>query len=90
MFTPPIEKLDENTFWAEPKPWMSEMLGLATWLVMVWVRARFSPCNMKNVPSVTRKLGIPVLTTTQPLMNPMIRDSARATITPTHMLAVNS
>src|ERR1700744_3586971 len=36
MFTPPMEKLDENTFRAELKPWMSEMLGLATWLVIVW------------------------------------------------------
>ena len=63
---------------------------MATWLVMVWVRARFSPCNMKKVPSVTRKDGIPVLTTIQPLMNPISRDRASATITPTHALVVNS
>ena len=30
-------------FFAELKPCMSEMLGLATWLVMVWVRARLMP-----------------------------------------------
>jgi hypothetical protein len=90
MFTPPMVKLEANSFCAELKPCMSEMLGLATWFVMVCVRARFRPCSMKNVPSVTRKLGIPVLTTIQPFRNPMNRDRPRATSTPTHMLVVNS
>ncbi len=90
MFTPATVKLEANTFCAEEKPAMLEMFGLATWLVMVWVRAMLMPCSMKNVPSVTRKLGIPVLTTIQPLRNPMNRDSASATSTPTHTFTVNS
>src|SRR5258708_38473208 len=90
MFTPAMVKLEENTFWAELNPWMLEISGLATWLVMVWVRARFSPWSMKNVPSVTRKLGIPVLTTIQPLRNPIVRDRARATSTPTQTFVENS
>ena len=90
MFTPPMVKLPENTIRAELKPCRVEMSGLATWLVMVWVRAMFSPCNMKKVPSVTRKLGMPVLTTIQPFRNPMSRDRASATSTPTQALVVNS
>ena len=43
MFTPPMLKLEANTFCAELKPCMLEMSGLATWLVMVCVRARLSP-----------------------------------------------
>src|SRR5213078_3575567 len=83
-------KLDAKTFCAESKPCSVEISGLATWLTMVWVRARFSPCSMKNIPSVTRKLGIPVLTTIQPFRNPMSRDRTSATSTPTHALVVNS
>ena len=90
MFTPPMVQLAENTSRAELKPCRVEMSGLATWLVMVWVSAMFSPWSMKNVPSVTRKLGIPVLTTIQPLMNPMSSDSTSATSTPTQALVVNS
>src|SRR5258707_238044 len=90
MFTPAMVKLEENTFWAELNPWMLEISGLATWLVMVWLRARFSPWSMKNVPSVTGKLGIPVLTTIQPLRNPIVRDRARATSTPTQTFVENS
>ena len=88
--TPPMVKLDAKTFCAELKPCMLEMSGLATWLVMVWVRARFSPCSMKNVPRVTRKLGIPVRTTIQPLRNPTASATASATTTPTQMFRVNS
>ena len=66
------------------------MSGLATWLVMVRVSARFSPSSMKKVPSVTRKLGMPVRTTIQPLMNPTARATASATATPTHTFTVNS
>ena len=90
MFTPPMVKLEANTCCAELKPWMLEMSGLATWLVMVCVRARFRPCNMKNVPSVTRKLGIPVFTTIQPFRKPTPSDRARATSTPTQTFVVNS
>ena len=45
---------------------------------------------MKNVPSVTRKLGMPVLTTIQPFRNPINSDRTSATSTPTQALVVNS
>ena len=88
--TPPISKLVANTAFAELKPWMLEMSGLATWLVMVRVSARFSPSSMKNVPRVTRKLGMPVRVTIQPLMNPTSSAITSATATPTHTFTVNS
>ena len=66
------------------------MSGLDTWLVIVWVSAMFRPWSMKNVPSVTRKLGMPVLTTIQPFRNPMNSATASATSTPTQALVVNS
>ena len=90
MFTPPMVKLAENTFCAELKPCSVEMSGLATWLVMVWVRAMLMPWSMKNVPRVTRKLGIPVLTTIQPFRNPINSEDPSATSTPTQALVVNS
>ena len=90
MFTPPIVQDAENTSRAELKPCRVEMSGLDTWLVMVWVSAMFSPCSMKNMPSVIRKLGMPVLITSQPLMNPISSDRTSATSTPTQALVVNS
>ena len=90
MFTPPMVKLPENTSRAELKPCKVEMSGLATWLVMVWVSAMLIPCSMKKVPSVTRKLGMPVLTTIQPFRNPMNRARPSPTSTPTQALRVNS
>ena len=89
MFTPPMVKLPENTTRAELKPCRVEMSGLATWLVMVWVSAMLIPWSMKNVPRVTRKDGIPVLTTIQPLMKPISRANPSATSTPTQALVVN-
>ena len=53
------------------------------------VTARLSPRSMKNVPSVTRKLGMPVLTTRNPLTKPMTSATASATTTPTHMFTLN-
>jgi hypothetical protein len=90
MFTPPIVHDAENTCRAELNPCRVEMSGLDTWLVMVWVSAMLMPCNMKNIPSVTRNDGMPVLTTIHPLMNPISSDSTSATSTPTQALVVNS
>src|ERR1700744_185182 len=89
MFTPPIVQLAENTVRAELNPCRVEMSGLATWLVMVWVSAMLIPWSMKNVPRVTRKDGIPVLTTIQPLTNPMPRENTSAISTPTQAFVVN-
>src|SRR3954468_18892684 len=88
--TPPIENDDANTFCAELKPWMSDTSLVATLPVMTLVRARLRPRSMKNVPSVTRKLGMPVFTTRYPLMKPMPSATTSETTTPTHMFVVNS
>ena len=63
--------------------------GYATLPVTNLVTARFRPRSMKNVPSVTRNDGMPVLTTRYPLMNPTASATTSDTSTPTHMLAVN-
>src|ERR1700742_790497 len=86
MLTPAIVQLALNTSRAELNPCRVEMSGLATWLVMVWVSAMLIPWSMKNVPKVTRNDGIPVLTTIQPLTNPMPRENTSAT---TQALVVN-
>src|SRR5437763_10629775 len=87
--TPPMLKVEANTFCAEAKPWMLDTSLVPTFPVICLVRARFSPRSMKKVPSVTRKLGMPVFTTRYPLMKPMASATTRETTTPTHMLAVN-
>src|SRR3954470_19900058 len=72
---------------ANPSSWLTS--GDATAPVTSLVTPRLSPCRMKNVLSVTRKLGIPVRTTSQPLMNPMASATTRLTTTPTHMLRLS-
>ena len=44
---------------------------------------------MKNVLSVIRKLGMPVLTTRYPLTNPTASIRTRLTNTPTQMFALS-
>src|SRR4051794_11543648 len=87
--TPPTENDDANTFCAELKPSMFDTSLVATLPVIERVSARFSPRSMKNVPSVTRKLGIPVFTTSNPLMKPTTSATTSETSTPIHMLVVN-
>src|SRR6266496_2905232 len=87
--TPPTVNWDANTFCAEPNPSTFDTSLVATFPVITFVIARFSPRSMKNVPSVTRKLGIPVLTTRYPLMKPIPSVTTSDTATPTHMFAVN-
>jgi hypothetical protein len=89
ILTPAMVQLALNTVRAELKPCNVEMSGLATWLVMVWVSAMLIPWSMKNIPRVTRKDGIPVRTTIQPLMNPISRENTSATSTPTQAFVVN-
>src|SRR5689334_9541929 len=87
--TPPIENDDANTFCAELNPSMVDTSLVPTFPVISLVTARFSPRSMKNVPSVTRKLGIPVFTTRYPLMKPTSSATTSETSTPTHMFVVN-
>ena len=42
---------------------MSDTFWVATVPVTILVTPRLRPCRMKNVLKVTRKLGMPVLTT---------------------------
>src|SRR6266516_4010403 len=86
--TPPTVNWEANTFWAEPKPWMFDTSLVPTLPVTSLVRARFSPRSMKNVPRVTRKLGMPVFTTRYPLMKPIPSVTTSDTANPTHMFAV--
>ena len=50
------------------------------------VTARFTPWSTKKVPRVTRKLGSPVLCSSQPLKAPIARETARAMSTPSQTL----
>src|SRR5207248_9326412 len=87
--TPPMVNEEANTFCAELNPWMSDTSLVPTLPVISFVTARLSPRSMKNVPSVTRKLGMPVFTTRYPLMKPTTSATTSDTNTPTHMLVVN-
>jgi hypothetical protein len=60
---PPTENEEANTFCAELNPAMFDTSLVATLPVICLVSARLSPRSMKNVPKVTRKLGMPVFTT---------------------------
>src|SRR3954465_14592135 len=89
MATPPMVNWEANTARAELKPSMLDTSLVATFPVISFVTARLRPRSMKNVPSVTRKLGMPVRTTRKPLMKPTRSATTSETSTPTHMLAVN-
>src|SRR4051794_14763996 len=80
--TPPTVNDDANTACAEENPSMLDTSLVATLPVTCLVNARFRPRSMKNVPNVTRKLGMPVLTTRYPLMNPITSASTSDTATP--------
>ena len=68
--TLPMSKEDAKIALALSKPSMSETFLVATEPVSSFVTPRFAPCRMKNVPSVIRKLGIPVLCTRIPVEEP--------------------
>src|SRR6266702_3422260 len=87
--TPPMLNDEANTFCAEAKPAMLDTSLVPTLPVICLVIARLSPRSMKNVPSVTRKLGMPVFTTRYPLMKPMTSATTSDTATPIHMFVVN-
>ncbi len=87
--TPPTLKVEAKSFCAWAKPSMSLMSSVATFSVTSLVTARFTPCRIRKVPRVTRKLGRPVLTSSQPLNAPIASDTSRATITPTQTFRVS-
>src|SRR3954453_173183 len=88
-WTPPMSKDDAKTFLAWSKPSMSLMSSVATLPVTSLVTARLTPCRIRKVPRVTRKLGRPVLTPIQPLKKPIPSDTTSAAITPTHTFMVS-
>ena len=63
IVTSPTVNDEAKTFFAEAKPSMFCTSSVLTLPVTCLVTARLSPRSMKNVPSVTRKLGMPVFTT---------------------------
>ena len=56
--------------WAVSKPLAVSMSWIAVCPVSLSVPAAFTPCRMKNVASVTMKLGSFVLITVRPLTKP--------------------
>ncbi len=53
------------------------------------VTAMFRPCRMKNVPSVTRKLGRPVRISSHPLKAPISNATTSETTMPTQTFTLN-
>src|SRR6266487_3589557 len=87
--TPPTVNEEANTFFAESNPSMLDTSLVPTLPVTCLVRARLSPRSMKNVPSFTMKLWMPVLTTRSPLLYSITSATTSETATPTHMFVVN-
>ena len=81
---PRTGKLDANTARAESKPSMDAMFVVETCPVTSLVMAMLRPWSIRNIDSVTRKLGSFVRTRIHPLRNPMARETASATAAPTH------
>ncbi len=73
--TPPMVNSEAKSALAWSKPSMSLMESVATLPVISLVTARLAPCRIRNVPSVIRKLGRPVLTSSQPLNAPIASDT---------------
>ena len=63
MLTPPMVNSEAKIFLAVSNPAMFDTSLVPTLPVTILVTARLSPRSMKNVPRVTRKLGMPVFTT---------------------------
>ena len=68
------------------KPVMPEMSSVATLPVISLVMAMLSPCSIRKEPSVTRKLGSLVFTSSQPLTAPSASAKASEKTAPTHRL----
>ena len=66
-----------NRWRAEAKPGAPSMFWIAVVPVSLSVPAALTPCRMKNVASVTMKLGRRVLITVKPLMKPTASPNAR-------------
>ena len=78
----PIVMVEANTAWALSQPSIWLMVLDDTPPVMMRVIARLAPARTKNVPRVTRKLGSPVMWSSQPLNAPTPSENARAIATP--------
>src|SRR3954452_5100700 len=87
--TTPTWKLEENTLPSEVNPSIWEMSGVDTDPVTSLVTPRLAPCSTKNVPSVIRKLGMPVRITRYPFRKPIARQNTSESAAPTHRLIPN-
>src|SRR5699024_935531 len=74
----------------DANPSMSEIGRVDTLPPIRRVRARFSPASIRNIAKVTMNEGRRVLMKMTPLMNPMPREKASATATPTHTLVTKN
>src|SRR3954468_9219384 len=86
MVTGPMVKFEANTAWALSNPWTSLIEFDETPPAIIRVTARLMPWSTKNVPRVTRKLGRPVMWSSQPLNAPIASEITRAMSTPTQTL----
>src|SRR3954468_16988567 len=86
IFTGPILKFEAKTACALSNPSMSLIELDETPPATIRVTARFTPWRTKNVPRVTRKLGSPVMWSSQPLNAPIARETTSAISTPTQTL----
>src|SRR5690242_1593281 len=84
--TGPTWKFDEKMFAMKLNPSIWLMSELDTEPVTSFVTPRLAPCRTKNVPSVIRKLGMPVFITRYPLMKPTSRQNSSETSAPTTRL----
>jgi hypothetical protein len=71
--------VEAKSLWAKENPEAWSMSLIETPPVILIVKPALMPRNMKNVPSVTMKLGSLVLTTVKPLRKPIERPNSRQT-----------
>src|SRR5918911_2498197 len=86
MLTGPMLKFEAKTACALPNPSTSLIEFEETPPATIRVTARFTPWSTKNVPRVTRKLGRPVVWSSQPLNAPIASENTSAMKTPAQTL----
>ena len=87
MLIEPMLNWEAKTAFALLKPSMSLIRFEETPPAMSRVMARLAPARTKNDPSVTRKLGSPVLCNRKPLKAPIANEKSSASRTPTQTLS---
>ena len=84
---PIVNSVPAKIFWAASEPAVDSTPVTLVSSVTMRVSHRLNPRRMKNVPSVTMKLGSPERTTMNPLRKPMVRAMASAIAAAIQMLS---